>query len=673
MAGTTSIAATLKRTPGYTVGSLGSWEMPAHQSCVEFVREHGVAPSGGRRGGLDFHHRSYQLGLFEAYDRAEVRSITAPWCSQAGKSTGMLNLLMYHTCTRPSAAMVVVPDKKSRNDFLEDRLRKAIQRSDRWRSELMTGKLDDDVIQTKVRLKNAPIYLALAGSEADLAQRDCELVAMDEVDKYPKSTRNEGGPEDQAKARDRTFRQGGEPKQLKFSTPTDKKGSIWGSYEESDKCRWHVACPHCGTEQPWELRNLKRDARPVDPLSKRKRPLREHAEGIKRGEVKVWYEFPCCNHRIDSKREKDRLNREGRWVAGAPDVRDHVGLRVTCFDIPDETFESIMIEYLGALDGLGRGDDRKMKVFHNHWLATFYEPKHKRRGVEMIQERIRSRRRGMVPADCEYVTLGIDVQGAENGVYWVALGFKAQGPTVYVIDWGHIAGEFERIQDKLNEVINREWQWEGLSIRREKARLVYEDSGDGENTVEVYRHCLGFDDARVRPIKGNLEGLDFWKASGPKVGAMQPHGGLLVRLNSTLLKDSFTELLRRKPEDPHVVTFPIEAREDLDLQEQMVSEERRWVAGPKGPKVSWVENGPNHYWDCVIYGFGAAVVLGILEEVDDGPPSREASAGDLRSEEGDEDGGRRKRSRRRDVVEGPEVSESWVKPRGGRGSWLRRG
>ena len=72
----------------------------------------------------------------------------------------------------------------------------------------------------------------------------------DEVDGYPADVDGEGDPIKLAEARQSTFAR---RKRLKTSTPTTKDLSrIEAAYLASDRCRYHVPCPHCGSYQPLE-------------------------------------------------------------------------------------------------------------------------------------------------------------------------------------------------------------------------------------------------------------------------------------------------------------------------------------------------------------------------------------------------------------------------------------
>lgn len=82
-----------------------------------------------------------------------------------------------------------------------------------------------------------------SNSAGNLSQRGADLVILDEVDKHPDATEEEGDAVKQAeqrkKARDKS-------KLVATSSPTTTAGKIWQLFQMGTMEEWFVPCPHCG-------------------------------------------------------------------------------------------------------------------------------------------------------------------------------------------------------------------------------------------------------------------------------------------------------------------------------------------------------------------------------------------------------------------------------------------
>ena len=99
------------------------------------------------------------------------------------------------------------------------------------------------------------LVLAGANAPAGLASMPIRVLMPDEVDRYPESAGTEGDPVDLAMRRTSTF---WNKKHILASTPGIKNLSrIEKAYEESDRRKYFVPCPHCGTMQALEWPRLR--------------------------------------------------------------------------------------------------------------------------------------------------------------------------------------------------------------------------------------------------------------------------------------------------------------------------------------------------------------------------------------------------------------------------------
>jgi len=95
---------------------------------------------------------------------------------------------------------------------------------------------------------NGFVLLAGANSAAGLRQRTVRYAVEDDLDQFPDDLDGQGSPESMVDARLKVWKSRGLSKRLKISTPTIKGSSkIAAAYGESDRRRYYLKCPHCGS------------------------------------------------------------------------------------------------------------------------------------------------------------------------------------------------------------------------------------------------------------------------------------------------------------------------------------------------------------------------------------------------------------------------------------------
>lgn len=545
----------------------------------------------------------YCRGPLEEFTNPATGKITLVFASQCAKSTCMEIMLGYAADQAPYPAIWCFPGEKSKDAWAAERIKPTVDVSPRWQALLAPGKRS--MTRAGINFISMPLFYALADSEADLASKAAGYIFADEIDKFPASTAREGSPLGQLRKRMRTFRFG---KFVQSSTPTTFEGPIWQEYERSDKREWWVPCDGCGTEGPWRWENVMWEKRGEESDFDR---YRKTGDAIIRGEAKVWYECPHCHHRHEGQLTKDRMNAAGRWVATAESV-GHAGFHLPSMAAPFRSWNELAAEWLMAMDAQIRGDNRLVQEFVIHELARPYVPKRSRLEAVMIEEREMAIERGTVPAWAKVVTVGVDVQGSDNGIYWVALAWAPEGPRVHVVDWGHVPGRFAALSAECDELIRKRWPVDGGGEML--AGRIFWDSGDGMNTEFVYRYCARWSGQAVRPVKGEaaLTGNAYVmtsKTAGDK-------NSRLLRVNVVALKDTWAAFMGRQAHSTEAVGFPRGASEDANFVSHLVSEERRISRSPRGQvSVAWVPragSGANHWWDALIYAVAGAAELKLL-------------------------------------------------------------
>jgi phage terminase large subunit GpA-like protein len=104
--------------------------------------------------------------------------------------------------------------------------------------------------KSKIRFSRSNGFVLLAGanSAASLRQRTVRYAVEDDLDQFPEDLDGQGSPEVMVDQRLKVWRRQGLSKRLKISTPTIKGTSKIGrAYAVSDRRRFHLKCPECGS------------------------------------------------------------------------------------------------------------------------------------------------------------------------------------------------------------------------------------------------------------------------------------------------------------------------------------------------------------------------------------------------------------------------------------------
>lgn len=565
------------------------WLLPEANSPVEFAEKNHVITVGSLQGLYRAEAFPYQRGFLEAFVDPKVRKMSAVWGSQTGKSTSLEILQHYITAEDPGPALLTFPDKQSRDYYIDERLRPAIENSDSWRGHLSPQARA--ITHTRVKFRRCSFIMAKASSSADLAQKSIRYVFNDEVDKYPTSTRGEASPLKQTEARTLTYL---DAKICNTSTPTDFHGAIWREYLSSDQRRWEVPCPACGHRDAWDWGRVEWEERPESVT------LAEWANRIEGEDVDVWYTCAKCGSIIPDEK-KVWMNQRGLWVPQRADVASHAGFHLPSLASPFTSFRSLAVEYVNAKAAEREGDTRDIEHFTKHRLARPWETRRKRTEVEEIAKRVDpTAKRNVVPKEATLLTLGVDVQ--HSGCYWLLCAWwhGKDGPVCHVVGHGFVEGGVENME----AVVDKFWHWDGHDTAvRVSAAMV--DAGEGLMATRVYLFCNQFGKPPVFPIKGVKTGTSAsWVRASKDEAA--PHEGRLRLLDTVALKDFLSDRMEQG-----CVAFHQEVAGDIELQRQLVSEERVVERG----SVSWEPRlgfAANHWWDCWVYSAAGAVLGGVI-------------------------------------------------------------
>ncbi len=429
------------------------------------------------------------------------------------------------------------------------------------------------------------ITIAGANSAASLASRPIRVVLCDEVDRYPASAGNEGDPVGLAFKRTTTF---WNRKRLLISTPTIKGVSrIEAAWEESDKRRYFVPCPDCGTMQVLVWSQVKwPDGQPE----------------------KARY---CCSDCGSLWGDADRwlAVTRGEWRA----TGDQTG--IAGFHIWEAYSSWVKLADTVRAFLAAKDHPERLRVWVNTALGeTWVES-----GDAPEWERLYERRENWladVPAAAAIITAGADVQKDR-----IEVSFWAWGPGLEswliaheVIDHGPGEAAAWREMDAL---LSRTFEREDGALMTVSRMAV----DAGYEPAEVYGWCR-----RAGPSVMAVKGAEGFTrpvpVTGPQLidvtagGRKIVRGGKLWTVATATFKSEFYRMLRHAMpidgEDFPAGYVHIPAWAPADLVQQMVAEQMVTARDRRGfEKREWRKvRARNEALDCRVYARAALWVVG---------------------------------------------------------------
>lgn len=532
-----------------------------------------------------------------------VEEVVLMWGAQTSKTTVGSNWIGYLADINPGPVMIVQPTIDMAKRYSRQRLVPMIEESPRLRLKVKENRSRDEANTTL--LKEFPGgFLAIAGanSAAGLRSMPVRDLFTDEEDGYPFDVDGEGDPVQLARARQSTFSR---RKHLRTSTPTTRDFSrIEAAYLASDRCTFHVECPHCRGLQQLEWGS---DA--------------EH--GIKWDKTPEGRALPAtvryvCRHNGCEIREhhKPAMLASGVWVPSAPGAQSG---RVRGFHLSSLysplgwlSWATLVEEWQRARDATRGGDNSLLRVFVNTRLAETYEE-----AGDKADEHALRRRAGDFPLrqvrwGLYVMTLGIDVQGDRLECYAWAWG---RGMERQLVDRAIFYGDPAMPESEAGSPWAALTEYRRTPILHASGKTVpllaaAVDTG-GHHTQAVYAYVRDHQHAHVLAIKGSsLSGKAvLGKPSEQDVtwrGQKMKRGVKLWPIGTDTAKSEIYGRLRNAEPGPGYVhlsrQLPAEVFEQLTA-ERIVT---RYVKGH--PRLEWVKPAGrrNEALDCAVYALAAA-------------------------------------------------------------------
>jgi phage terminase large subunit GpA-like protein len=537
-----------------------------------------------------------------------VEGVVLMWGAQTSKTTVGSNWLGYLVDTNPGPIMIVQPTIDMAKRYSRQRLAPMIEESPQLRRKVRENRSRDDANTTLLK-EFAGGFMAVAGanSAAGLRSMPVRDLFLDEIDGYPLDVDGEGDPIQLAQARQTSFAR---RKWLKTSTPTTKDFSrVEAAYLTSDRCRYHVPCPHCGELQPLEWGADK----PHGVKWDRDADGRAIADTVR---------YVCAAHGCEIREHhKPAMLAGGVWVA---DQTGAQGGKVRGFHLSSLysplgwlKWEELVAEWDRAITAARSGDPSLLRVFINTRLAETFEEQGDRANEHELRKRAADIPLRQVHWGLYVCTLGVDVQGDRLEAYVWAWG---RGMQRQLVDRQVIYGDPSLPESEAGSPWAALTAYRRQPLQHASGRIVpilaaFVDSG-GHHTQAVYSYCRAHQHAHVHAIKGqSISGKAILgKPSDQDVswrGQKLKRGVKLWPIGTDTAKAEIYGRLRIAEPGPGYVWLskhlPGEVFEQLTA-ERLVT---RYVKGH--PRLEWVKPAGkrNEALDCAVYALAAAHMAGI--------------------------------------------------------------
>jgi len=336
------------------------------------------------------------------------------------------------------------------------------------------------------RMKSYPggfLMFAWSGSPKTMRGRSAPFIVADETDGYDRVA--EGHPVSLLVQRAASF--GDDGLLLEISTPTFK-GASWieAAFEEGDRRRFHVACPHCGRHQTLRWSQV---------------TWGKHADGEADPDSAAYLcEAEDCG----------TLWTDGeRWSAirvaeavGAGWKAERVWRGHASYHLNElySTFRKLSHIVQSFVDKRAAND---LRSFVNVSLAETWEEQGEQVKSGTLMERV-ERYRAPVPAGGLVLTVGIDMQQDRLELEVVAWGLGEESWSIeYQVIWGDVLRP--EVWQELDDFLSRTWLHQsGAQLPISGACL--DTGGTNGMTTAAYDYAKGKTGRRLFAIKG----VDGW-------------------------------------------------------------------------------------------------------------------------------------------------------------------
>lgn len=533
-------------------------------------------------GQWDTSRAEYQREMMDVVNDPAIERVVYMTSAQVGKTEQLNNVAGYYIDYDPCPMLMLQPTLEMGETWSKDRFDPMARDTPEIGRRIAGGKARDKK-STILHKSFIGGHLTVAGanSPASLASRPIRIVLADEVDRYPPSAGKEGDPVNLAIKRTANF---WNRKIVIASTPTLKGFSrIEAAFEETDKRRYHIGCPHCQTEHVLMWANVVWQK--GDPDS-------------------ALFRCPACDGFYNDV-QKNAAVKKGRWIATAP-FKGRAGFHIWEAYSPWRRLAEIVRDFLDAKD-----DPEKLQVWVNTSLGETWEGSGDALRDSDLMNRLPFKQdEHDVPRLGLLLTAGIDTQPDRLEVEVVAWGAGEQS---WSVDYHVIHGDPDIPEGtagspwtELTDYLRKRWRHEsGAEIT---VGWTCIDSG-GHNTQAVYSYAKRHKGERVFAIKGRggaglpIIGAPNRKRTGKVKRPVDVH---IVGVDSA--KMTVLNRFKLDTPGPGFCHFPV--GRDPEWFRQLCAEKlvTRFVKGFPVREFHKVGGARNEALDCRVYAFAALVL-----------------------------------------------------------------
>lgn len=543
----------------------------------------------------------YQREILDVVSYPEVEYITVMKSARVGY-TKCINIIVASSMAEtPSNVMVVQPTLTDAEGYSTSEIMPMLRDVPKLNG-LVADSKNRDNSNTMLRkvFRGGQLLIVGANSASGFRRVSIKVLIFDEVDGYPISAGAEG---DQIKLGVKRTEYYHDRKIIMGSTPTLRGYSrIEKSFEQSDKRRYYVPCPECGTMQYLKWSQIQ----------------------WPKGEPEK-AEYRCENQDCDvliPHSKKRSMVEAGKWIATAP-FKGHAGFHIwAAYSYsPNATWGHIAKEFLEAKEG----GVETLQTWVNTTLGETWEDE----ANEGLESEIIAQRREMydaskvLPKGVLVITAGVDVQDDYFAIEILGVGY---GEETWSLDYLTITGEAsnEKIRRQLDNVLRRIYQThDGVDMG---ISAVCVDTA-GHHTDSVYDFVRDKTNRRIYGIVGRAnKGKPLVSIPNRRNKGKVP----LLTLNTIAGKDLLFSRLKLAESGHGYCHFPMSYDDEyfaMLVAEKVVT---RYVKGV--PKREYVQTRKrNEALDCRIYAMAAYRLLNArLDKVDANLKKKIGSAVDVK-------------------------------------------
>lgn len=549
--------------------------------------------------------------VFDLLQRPKTRHLAVRKSARVGGSLLAIIAVCHKIATKPGAILWVDPSRKtamrlSRNEMEHFLLecppvkQLAVINREQWTALERT-------------FQGCTFGMVGAGSAADLAGRQAEMLVLNETDKLVHDIKAEAPPHELAIARTKQFIH--TRKIIENSTPTTEFGRANQQFLKGSQCYIYVPCPHCGHKQRLTFFAEEKEV-----------PFDDNGQPLPAGETRVertgHFDFAHCRIRPEDGAPFDleRVERETvyrcsgcakaitqdklPWMNRRAELRAHnpkapedmPSVHVWGAHSPFESWGVLAKKFLMSKGNMGRMHD-----FYNSDLGlpfVRHATEVKDSDIDLVIKRSPEYSIGQIPREPLLLTIHVDVQ--KTHFWWTirAWGIMEDHPDQptwnALVDYGS-AVSYEQIEElagiRERGGVRQSYTW---GERQFTVDLGVMDSGyRAKSEAGVYQFCRDNIDVFI-PSKGG--GWTLLRGSRVRLSMLDGEGIQLLTYDDELAKQ---QLYYQNIKDERVLWW-LPRNVGEDYRAQLTAERTREKQQPDGTtKLEWVVEGEqgNHLAD----------------------------------------------------------------------------